>query len=554
MAGAFLAAAAAAYYLFHTGYLATPSEDYLGNILPFSTSILSLQFGDILNKLLPAYPALIAALSTFFGGHDPVLSAALVLNMALLVPYFAGAYLIFSKFLSRQMTAAALFFLAANSYTLYTALNPELEIFLATATLWTFVLLSRGSRFDLVTAAVVAVTKWDSVFIVPAVLWKRFFPGLRWKRAFVAGVIASLPFVVWTAYLFLMKLRDPDSSNVYVSEIARRGPNIYRYLIDAYLVPSGFVQWAGLDVYASFPSAVSILIAVAAVLFAVLFLALLAAGIRSFVRTQHELRAPLAVYIGGFVLIHMVYQNTKDKYVLPIVWFLTLLVFIGLERWLIPVFVRAMKERAKRLSVIALSAFLFAVSVICVVRTHETAIAAFFAILSSAWLVWLYSVPGVRGKVLAAAALFSLFVIGMDVVYGRTILDHYSRRRVEFKLAGEWLRDNMKPGDVIVASEETVLQYYSGIPMSDIYMFMHFPSRDLESLDLCLSAVGAKYLYIDDFYIRRLVTNDKNALDRKAPLVKKLKSVIDGNPRFTLVKTIHVDPDINGRIYMVKDQ
>ena len=550
---ALVVAALSVYYLLHAGYLAIPSEDYLGNIFPFSHAVLTGNFHDIANKLLPSYPILIAAVSLFFGGREPVLTAALVVNFVLVIPYFITAYIVYSRFLSRRMTAAALFFLAVNSYTLYTAINPELEIFLATLTLLTFVLMDKKFRGDTFVAMIVAATKWDSVFIVPAVAWRRFWPGKKYKKAIIPCAIASALFVFWAVFMFALHFGDKavEIGNTYIGEITRRGPNIYRFLFDAFLVPSGFVQWAGLDMYYSWKAVVPVLSALAAVVFGIVFLAVIIAGIRAFIRINHPLKMPIAIYTGGFFLVHMIYQNTKDKYVLPIVWLMVLVAFIGVEQWLLPFLKERTSSRSVKLRLVIVTCGMALVACAVVIRTHDLLVGISAVAVSAAWMLYLYFLFGARKWVLLCVGALSVFVVGMNFSYGKTIFDHYSLRRLEFRLAGEWFRENVHDNRMIFVSEETVVQYFSDIPNIRVLIGPNISAKTLDNLDSELRALNVEYVYIDNFYIKRLQTHDKNAIDRKAPLIKKFREKVGTMEGYTLVKTIPIDSETNGYIYRV---
>jgi hypothetical protein len=554
IAGAFWSALLGFHYLRHFGYLQVPSEDYIGNILPFAKAIAAGMPSAAANKLLPVYPAVLALLSRFSEAGDPFLAAATVFNYALLVPYALLAVRLYRRFLSARLAWVAVVFLMLNPYTLYTALNAELELFLATMTLLALNLLTARGGLAEAAAALTAATKWDSVFIVPAVAWRRFRSGGRYAipAAVVSAVSGSIIFAAWNAFVLFS---GPAKSNTYVGEIARRGPNVYRFLIDCFLVPSGFVQWSGLDAYRYGVEAAGIFFGVITAAAGVLLLVLVITGIPRLIRSADSLKAPMLIHVAGFVIIHMIYQNTKDKYVLPIVWFLVLVIFAGVDSWLIPRLRSLMEHASGRRYLAGAAAFYGMLGIVLLILRGTAPITLFAVIAAIAATISVVSGSFTRSSgILRPVLVFSaiLFWTASFSVYTPVILDHYSLRRIEFKEAGLWFKAHAAPDSRLLLSESSVVRYYSGLSSERLYPTELLRAQTTEEFISEIRTLGITHVYIDDFYIRRLRTNDKNALDRKAPLLKELRTRMADYPELQLVHTIRVEPDIAGYLYTVR--
>lgn len=542
------------HYLRYFGYLQVPSEDYIGNILPFARALASGNPSEAANKLLPVYPAILALLSRLSASGDPFLTAATVFNYVLLIPYALLAIRLYRRFLSAQMAWLAVVFLVLNPYTLYTALNAELELFLATITLLALNLLTARTGLAEVAAAFTAATKWDSVFIVPAVAWRRFRSGgrLAIPGAVASALIGGSMFAAWNAFVLF---GGPAKSNTYVGEIARRGPNIYRFLIDCFLVPSGFIQWAGLDAYRHGPDAAGIVFGSVTVAAGALFLVLFVSGIPALIRKSDPLKMPVLIHVAGFVLIHMIYQNTKDKYVLPAVWFFVLVVFVGIESWMLPR-IRNFRPKSAGWRILVGISLFFGLLGIFLMVFRGTAPSAVFAVTAALAVTAcvLKGIPGFGIGRLRIVLLFPviLFWAAAFTVYTPVILDHYSVRRIEFKKAGLWFKEHADSDSRLLLTESSVVRYYTGLSSERLYPTELLHATTTDAFIREIRSLGVTHVYIDDFYIRRLQTHDKNALDRKAPLLKELRTRIADYPELQLVHTIRVEPDIAGYLYTVR--
>lgn len=545
------------YAVYYFNYFETPTGDYIGNILPRVQEYLRGEFPGRIYKFLPLYPLLLTLMAGTLplNVEDPIYYSAMLLNIALFVPYLVVVYRLYRIFLNRWLSAAALCFLAVNMYTIYTAVNSELEMVLSLLCVLTVYLSLIDSRLSYASAFLAAITKWDAVFTIPAAMFRDFFVRRKRLLAIVMGICATSGVALW---MLASKLLSAGS-HPYVAEIAQRGPNIYRYLFDCFLVTGGFIQWAATEGYysTSIPHAVAQYSL--AFLFGIAILLCTCWGAIIFVKTRRREGAPLLVFFGGFMLIHMVYQNTKDRYVLPILWLLMMFLVIGISEGFYPRIRRYLSEHAPsrlnlyRYILIPLFAIIFLWSIIKLVHTSSVGLvvfAALFIIISGYILISSRVFPS---KASAALAMFMVAAfIGLQVAYGMRLMDHHSLSRVEFKRAALWYREHFREGDKMLMSEINVPMYYSKFSRSRFVETFAVNSRNLEQLiDECREK-GITYVFVDDYYIRRLKVNDQNAIDRKARLMRELRESGERSGHFVLMHRFKTKGDIVSSIYQFK--
>ena len=528
-----------AYYIRYFDYLEIPSADYIGNFRVFVESFLTGGFQAVPSKLLPAYPLLLSAFHSIMPetGFDPIYSSALLLNFSMLLPYLIIVYIVYRKLLKPDYAFFAMLFLGVNIYTLYSGINAELEIFLSLISVLSIYLIGRHSRWAVATSCITSLVKWDAVFIIPALAFQYLKRTGKFLRFILIGGIPALPLLAWMAFTIL---RKSAGSNAYVDEIARRGPNIYRYFIDCLLVTSGFLQWLGLDIYYGRSHLETAILALLALAFGLLVIYLLVRGIRYFLALDTDIKLPLLIYLGGFLLIHMVYQNTKDRYVIPILWILNLFVFLGIQGRLADIFSRLKQyaggSMARQVLLLLPLAVFYIQSTILLLERKELWLLLFSLFLHL--LVFSYFRTGTSASM--KKAIFSTLAICMlcnfNISYGRNTLDHHGLRRIEFKTAAIWFRENALPGDRILMTETNIAKYFTGMDSSRITGTGSLKSVNIESLVKELKEKKITHILIDDFYIRRLLINDPNAISKKAPLMKELRDRAPGMPSMKLVK------------------
>ena len=553
-------AAAFFYSLYYFDYFQTPSEDYIGNFRPRILEYMQGIFPGENYKILPLYPLIVALATSLLGNgwSDPVYYASMIVNMALLVPYMVLTYLIYRRFLSEKTAAIALLFLASNGFTVYTVANAELEMLLSFLVVLTSWLIIRKSRFAYFASFLTVVTKWDSILIIPASMLRDFFYEKKRIKALALGFIASTGFLAWMA---LGLITGADTQNPYIGEIARRGPNIYRFFIDLLFVASGFVQGAGAQVYYSITNPalyVPMYAVLGLFLLAVTILVLTGAWRLSKKKTPEVLS--ILMFLGGFILVHMVYQNTKTRYVLPILWLLNLLIFHAIESTWADKFERPASKRERISSGSSLKHVLAAIfgvvlylaSLYPFADAGKPAILIFALALSSLFGLALFRSWNAHPLKSWLPAVFACgaIIINLNCFFTIKMMDHYSTRRVEFKDVSMWYARNASPNDILLISETNLPRYYTGFPSNRFVSTQSLASADLKSLYGELSRKKITLIFIDDFYIRRLGVGDKNSIDKKAHLLEKLRSDYSKDRRFSLERVFVYDN--NAKSYLLR--
>ncbi len=551
---------AVAYCARYFNYFETPSGDYIGNVLP---PVLDYQKGNFPGtnyKFLPLFPVILALLSPLCpsGFHDPVYMTAMALNLILYIPFLIVCALLFRRFLDEKAGMIAIILLSLNMNTVYMVVNAELEMvltFLIVLSLW---LTMRDSKLAYLTAFFTATTKWDSVFAVPAVMFRDFFYSKKRVAAIALGSLASAGAVAWLA---LSVVHTVGAANPYVGEIAHRGPNVYRYLGDCFLVLSGFIPWMGTQAYYAESSILKASLFAATVPAGIITLAGLITGIYVSIKKWKRDLAPVFVFFAGFLLIHMVYQNTKSRYVIPILWLLTFFMCAGIAEIVLP----AVKVRFERLTprgrkllawLLSYTGLMTLVLTWIAVALGAGAAGLVFAFLFFALIaaVVLSGTPRSKRTWYGAAVLWLAITANLMLYYGHRAMDHYGLHRVEFKKAALWYRDTATPGDRMLIAEWNVPMYYSGFREDRFFAPFLLKSTSIGPLADELAANGVTLVFVDDFYVRRLKFGDPNAIDRRAELFKLVLEQGERSGRFELVRTFETTGGITSRVYRIRER
>jgi hypothetical protein len=542
------------YYLHYFNHIEIPSADFMGNFRPFVESFRSGGFQAVPGKLLPAYPLLLSALSSILpvNGQDQVYMTALLLNFSLLLPFLLIAYLIYRKLLGEHWAFFALILLGMNTYTLYSGLNAELEIFLSFVSALTLWLMMKKSSLSVPAAALCSIIKWDAVFMIPGLGLNLLGKGKKILNSAVITLISALPLISWLAFI---RFRDSAARNTYVNEIAQRGPNIYKFAAECILVVSGFLQWMGLDVYHGGDPKSSVILILFAMIFGMLLIMTLVKGFRLFLSLDTGVRLPLLTYFSGFMLIHMIYQNSKDRYAIPIIWLLILFIFLairhyssrGFER--IRILLTDESSRLRKTAIWILPAIFSIQALFQLFKTRDIHLMAFSLFLHALVFIYLRFRTSISlGKILLVTIIAGL-ILNFNMSYGRKMLDHHSLSRIEFKLLAQWLNENPGRDRILLISESNVVKYFTGMSSSALVSTGSLKSGNLAELTDELKNRKISLIFIDDFYISRLKVRDPNSLSRKAPLMKELRDHAPTMPSMKLIKTFITGDNSRSYLY-----
>ncbi len=546
-------ASAFMYALFYFNYFETPSGDYIGNIRGPVLEYMRGEFPGTSFKFLPLYPLILSLLVRLnpIQSFDQIYLTALILNIFLLAPYLVLVQQIYRRFLGEKTAWLAMVFLGANIYTVYTAINSELEMLLTLLIVLSLYLTLRDSKFSYVTAFMTSVTKWDSVFIIPAVMFRDFFYRKRRFLALLLGSTATIGVAGWLVLSLVKTMGNP-----YISEIAHRGPNIYRFIIDCFLVSSGFIPWMATQGYFSKSLLVKASLLGLIILPALVVVTGMIWGVILIIKKEKKDFAPIFVFFAGFLLIHLIYQNTKDRYVLPVLWILILFLFYGcaygLFPWIMRIYGRFSLKSKAWWSYLLLAAaagfFLLSIGAIAAVNTPLHVMFALLFFMLSATVI-LNGPPRRITLHRTTAILLCGVITNLLVFYGVHVMDHHGLARVEFKKVALWYREHARPHDKMLIAETNVPEYYSGFGNGKFIISYAIKGNTLKELIPELRNKGVTYVFVDDFYIRRLAYNDPNAIDRKAWIFKEIRDMGEKTGHFRLIKTFHTRGGITSYLY-----
>ncbi|TAL33462.1 MAG: hypothetical protein EPN93_13865 [Spirochaetes bacterium] len=541
------------YAALYFNYFQTPSEDYIGNFRPRIAEYMAGDFPGKNFKILPIYPLLVAlgAKINPLPAHDVIYLTAMILNLLLYVPFLLVAHAVFKRFLSPRMTLAALAYLVMNVYSVFTAVNAELEMALALLTAGTVLLALRGSPASYAGAFLASAVKWDSVFAIPAAMYRDFFENRRRLRAILLGLCAVSGVAAWFA---LSLVNSGEYGNPYVKEIAQRGPATYRYIVDCFLILAGFVPWMATGAYFSGSTIVKAAYYPVVVAFTLFTVVSAIWGVAVIARNRLRENAPLLIFFAGYLAIHMIYQNTKERYVTPILWLLVLFMFYGIENGLAPWIKRMFIRRATAFRALAIAACLITalamgrgLVLVPGLGLPLTVAACCFVAL---WAVIIVKFGGsdttrARAFLFCTAAAAALLAVS----FGVNAMDHYGWKRVEFRKAAEWFSAHARPGDRMLIAETVVSRYYSDMDESRFLGSLRLRSLKLDDLVSELAEKKVTYVFVDDFYVRRLQYGDKNAIDRKAHLFKEIRDRGESTGHFRQVEKFETRGGIVSGVY-----
>ena len=221
---------------------------------------------------------------------------------------------------------------------------------------------------------------------------------------------------------------------------------------------------------------------------------------------------------------------------MPILWILTLLLFLGIKH----IAEREPKIFAGGRSKAFFAVFagcLFVYGAITLVQKGDVCMLLFSLFCLLALFAFLRQHTGAG---IARSAFISMclgVVCLFNIAYGRAAVEHFTLRRMEFKAAGSWLAANLDAEDYVLMTDGSVAGYYAGEAANRILLTSSIMASDVPAFLDELSARGVRYILIDDFYIPRLKIGDPNAISRRAQLLQSLKEAAPSIKDLRLVQT-----------------
>ncbi len=514
------------------GNTALPSEDFIGNFLPFVHSVLDGNGITDARKLFPAYPYLLAAVTHLIpaGTPDPVYAAAKYINISLIMPFLFISYRLMIIFTGYNTARIGLLFLGTNIYTVYSALNPELEIFMCLTWSLSIYLMHKKTSLSLIPSAITAAVKGDCLAMIPAEAFHKFRETGKIRKGTAAGILSAAVIGLWLILRFLYS----STESTYISEVASRGANLWKFPPECILAAAGFPKWLAMEFNSSgslVPWCIGIPVTAAALLF-ILWACI--SGIRGSIKKGNSIIPPLLISGAGYFITHVLFQNTKDRYAVPLLWIMMLFVLSAIvsHREKLAEILCIRRLTAQISAVISGSGFCFAAYILI---KHGHVFSAAGAIISLILLFLLLKKSGLDGRKLICIFLASGTLISLNMACTKPAMDHFGLRRTEFRDGALWFKNNAPSDAKLLISENSVACYYTGMDCTQLIQTETLSADNVPDLIKELRLRRIEYILLDDFYISRLKFRDPNAISRKAPLMKQLREQAPSMPELELM-------------------
>lgn len=408
---------------------------------------------------LPFYSILMGLFSLVMPGDFPVLSGAQLIN---LIAYVTSCVLIFrlaSHFIGKYAFLVVYWF-ALDPLTIHMATQPRagmLTIMLLVSGILLSYRLKASSYFI---AFLVSITRYEGVFLIPAIFFKELLFDKRIKRALSLAALSSLGIATW----ILLTYRATGHLNPYHSYfITGRKPAGLDFVHELINTTLGFI---GISLYHTgvFKYFIAILIA-----------ALIIMGFYSFFRINKEKSLPILIVFVGILLMKMRYYAVTPEQTFMLTWVVYLTVVGGLV-WTCRVILKLYEERQHRsklfcskfsirnfyvgggvclafVIIIATSKYLKGNSIIFYAVTLGT-IALFIQkeVVSSRWVSKIFA--------LFLIVLVSL-VCAKNLKAIETKLGRAKFTKAELRLTGEWYSQLEDRSGKIAATEPFVASYFA---------------------------------------------------------------------------------------------
>ncbi len=316
-------------------YFVMPNPDYLNQLDVVGWLKAREMTGDF--KIAPVYPFLILLLGSVVQGSPPDIYRipAELLNLV----FFLGSVLLLwrlgRRFLGRAGIFLPLFFFLHPQTSGELAGQPLIEEWLLFTILLGFFLGMKRSRLAVPAAFLACLSRYEGVFLVPALLIRDAFAGeLRrtggFARAFARAGLAVSGLAIWiTLSLFLSGTVNP-----YVQDILPEDSSVWNFpLLLAFSVIRPlvsnwiFIEGEGTSLVAM--SSSEVFGPAVFIILSVLFWATTVAGGVSLLKNRRSEAAALILFFILFTCMHCVYAVPLEKHVYPVLWIVYLFFIAG---------------------------------------------------------------------------------------------------------------------------------------------------------------------------------------------------------------------------------
>jgi hypothetical protein len=465
----------------------------------FRTNALSLMSGQLPENLkrLPFFPLVIGLASLAFSETDPVLPAALFVNVVFGVASLWLTFCVARRLVGSRAAAAVAALTAVNPAMIYCMTQPCLEPVLLATILLTVDLALAGSRWAYVAAALAGLTRYEAMVLGPAVALQemREIGARRWG-AWWRGALSIAGPCLWIA----LSAQRHAAVNPYVQEALERKGDPLAFVVGMVNVAAAFL-----------PGGVFLrpLLAAAVVLGG---LAMLVFGWRRlWLRHRWALIVPASLFFF-YTLVHTVFPAYQVRYVLPVLWLIYVSMAAALQgagerigRGLRLVGGSAGNRWAARI-LIALGILLVVHSLLRLTAGPRELLVSWILLAFAAFAIWW---PGETTRQWRlAGALISCAVLAFGLRASALFMaEPWVRDNcAQFRALGEWYRANARPGDRLAVTLPWVVEYYSGLPADMLLPTHSLSAKTPEDAVSELRKLGATYVVWDSDYGRRPTT------------------------------------------------
>lgn len=486
------------FWLPHYAAFVMPNPDYFG-FWEMARSIYEWRTPEDL-KRSPVYPAMFGLLAQLLPVDRPYLHAMLILNLLC-----SAASLIVLYLMTRPLVGpAALVVVAAVVMSPLHALlatQPLLDPFIlltALLTLWLATRADRVSRWAWVCAALGALTRQENAVLIP-IVWALALQRepRAWLKITGLAIAAGLPLIFWTG-VSLLAPSDSESA-AYVDEISGMGFSLAWNKVP--LLISAFPGSRPIELLTLWPLA--------------------ALGLAVSLRRWPRMSLALLGYTAFYLVVHLVFDVTRDRYVYPLAY-IPLLYAVEGGRTLVMLGDGWRRSLASQENNRGIAGGLFITA------------AGGAALLATAWMVngWMdfggfevlsfqnrggylgLFLLGLAGAAVGAACatpgpwawrgVVVLVVVSLLTVPGLRAADkraheqvYANQANVQHRLAADWLAEHLGPGDLAAIPWPQLLSYDDHlIDLDRIHGIGSGQADTIESLGAMLTERGIGYVLV----------------------------------------------------------
>lgn len=470
--------------LYNYGFAAVPPPDFF-SFRAVATDLAELE-GPLFFKRAPAYPAAMALGRLLAPGPEPFLAAANVVSVVAALGVLALTYYWTRPRLGRWALLAAALVATSSQFPLLATL-PLCEMLYLLFILAAVAAAGRGTGWAYVWAGAAAATRYEALALIPLVALCDVRAWRRRPRLLLYAVLAVVPGGGWLLAGYLRT----GLLNPYVEEIRALGASGWafpRALVASFFEPAGPPTW----------------------LLAAVFAAVTVTGL---VKIAARGRAGDRAFLGFaviYTLVHVIFPFSFRRFVFPL-WPLLVLAFLEGGKTCCAAAARVRIGRWWY----AVAGALFAVFAAGLAwrlgfsggeAAGPPGIAGLIplaGLLACVAWGWAGARPEPRRWALAAAAATAVALFAHSN-FGTYALERGAIRydRASLKEAALWLARAAGPGDVVVAADGGVFNYYSGPTGPAFRRAGSFGTGDFALFTARARRAGAAYVCYDSVSVR----------------------------------------------------